>query len=248
LAASPTPLCAPSPRFLGPEGGVPVAAAATPAGGLLGAVFGCRGAGGWPFPGPRWWPPPPVVPGAGNCAWGVRSCSACGGTAGELRARRPLFAGEALLLDAPVPSFALWCDVPTYLVTFDGSGCPGGQAGSGAILWGPPALNGSRPQVCVRSRRLDGEDSLAAEAHGFLLAADILRGRQPCPILVVGDNPRIMQFLSSWGRFRSPVLQPLLLHTLSSLLLAGWQPQFLRVPRALNRDADVLARGARRCP
>ena len=163
----------------------------------------------------------------------------------ELRARRPLLLGEVLYVDRAFPAICHDGDPPSLVLTFDGSAAPGGPSGAAAILWGPPSAEGIRPQLLARSSRVPSGSVLAAEVAGFLEATRILAGRAPTSLLIAGDNPRVMQLLSTWGRFRCAELQPLLLGAISSIHAAGWRPSFQRLSRCQNREADRLARNAR---
>jgi ribonuclease HI len=231
--------------FLGAQRHLPIASSHVPASGLVGAAFGFRDSCGWPSAGRVWWPPPPTNPGRGNCTWATRSCRRCGGTVAELRALRPLLRGEPLFVDRAHPAICHDGDPPSLVLTFDGSAAPGGPSGAAAILWGSPSAEGIRPQLIAHSSRIPSGSVLSAEVAGFLEATRLLAGRAPTSLLIAGDNPRVMQVLSTWGRFRCAELQPLLLGAISAIHAAGWRPSFQRLPRCQNREADRLARLAR---
>jgi ribonuclease HI len=113
--------------------------------------------------------------------------------------------GERLLYKHPRlpkvgPKGAYWLLVGTsdksqeaHLLQFDGGAAPNpGPAGSGAVLWSPPDIDGKRTVLFESGQYLGKATNNIAEVQGLLLGLKIAVGRGVRDLLIEGDSELIV--------------------------------------------------------
>jgi ribonuclease HI len=80
-----------------------------------------------------------------------------------------------------------------WLLQFDGAANPNpGPASSGAVLWGPPDLEGKRAVIYEVGKYLGKATNNIAEAQGILLGLQIAAARGARELLIEGDSELII--------------------------------------------------------
>ena len=88
-----------------------------------------------------------------------------------------------------------------WLLQFDGAANPNpGPASAGAVLWGPPGIDGKRSIVCEMGKYLGKATNNIAEAQGLLLALKIAVMRGARELLIEGDSELII--FQQTGRYK----------------------------------------------
>jgi ribonuclease HI len=113
--------------------------------------------------------------------------------------------GERLLYKHPRlpkvgPKGAYWLLVgnsdksqEAYLLQFDGGAAPNpGPAGSGAVLWSPPDIDGTRTVLFESGKFLGKATNNIAEVQGLLLGLKIAVARGARDLLIEGDSELIV--------------------------------------------------------
>ena len=138
-------------------------------------------------------------------------------------------------------------DCEPYEVTFDGGAREiNGQraAGAGAILWGPPQPDGSRPALARAWVALPLEPhAQVAEAWGAKLGLDLLKaaGAITRRARVIGDNLGVVRYGAEMGALRNPAMHRPLADALAIAAEGGWHLRWRAVRRRLNKAADAVA-------
>ena len=119
-------------------------------------------------------------------------------------------------------------------------------AGAGAILWGPPGPDGSRPIV---ARAVVGHPSVehaqTAEAVGCAAALDLVaqRGAALRAAKIIGDNLAVVRYGAAQGRLRRPQMQQVLAGRLAALHERGLDLSRAAVRRRLIAEAERATEG-----
>ena len=135
-------------------------------------------------------------------------------------------------------------------VTFDGgarAGASGRAAGAAALLWGPPAPDGTRTIVARAMVALPGEAfAQVAEAWGAKLALGLLStmSTDERRARIIGDNLAVVRYGAERGALRRPGMQGLLAPALAQTAEKGWHLSWTAVRRRLNKAADAAATAA----
>ena len=150
--------------------------------------------------------------------------------------------GDSMVLGGGAP--------PPWEVTFDGGARPLGgarAAGAGALLWGPPAPDGTRRVIARALVALPGEPhAQVAEAWGAKLAVDLLTAHAPGDrrAQVIGDNLAVVRYGAERGALRRPGMHGPLAAALARAAEKGWHLSWTAVRRRLNEAAAAAATSA----
>ena len=222
-------------------------------GGFIGRWVSVAPCGLWPFQSTAWWPQPRADEASANASWEVSHCPECRKYAARLYAVRDIPAGEEIIARPCRTFLASPVRFLRFLITFDGGAreIRGRRvAGAGAILWGPPDLNGDRPRLRVASIALPGEQfAQVAEAWGLRLGCLLLLGEGAGldgerTALMSGDNLPVIRYGAGQGRLHRPEMQGILESVLHQLPACGWRLEWVAVRRCFNAAADELATAA----
>jgi ribonuclease HI len=132
-----------------------------------------------------------------------------------------------------------------WLLQFDGGANPNpGPASSGAVLWGPPGIDGSRSVVYEVGKYLGRATNNIAEAQGLLLGLKIAAARGARELLIEGDSELIV--FQQTGKYR---VKDRNLKVWWSEIHAAMMDEtcfdwiaIRQVPRELNERADSITK------
>ncbi len=132
-----------------------------------------------------------------------------------------------------------------WLLQFDGAANPNpGPASSGAVLWGPPGLDGRRSIVCEMGKYLGKATNNIAEVQGLLLGLKIAVMRGARELLIEGDSELII--FQQTGKYR---VSDRNLKVWWSEIQAAMMDETVfdwiairQVPRELNQRADGVTK------
>ena len=202
---------------------------------------------GWQLPSHRWWARPRTAStNRANAAWTRERCTHCGLWHLHLTATCSLGPGTEIVTTDDSMILGGGPALP-WEVTFDGGARPLGDAraaGAAALLWGPPASDGSRKVLARALVALPGEPhAQVAEAWGGKLSTDLLTTLAPADrrAHVIGDNLAVVRYGAERGALRRPGMHGPLAASLARAAEKGWHLAWTAVRRRLNKAADAAA-------